>query len=76
LTNKYFVIRKTGQLTDAHFSGFIAALFADFKVQKTKRQLKASRENVGNKTAKGDDPTPTSLGVVVLTKCGRFPMIS
>lgn len=51
-------------------------MFENFQVKDAKAQLKTRGENVDKKTAESYDPTPSTLGVVVLTKGGRFAVTS
>jgi len=51
-------------------------VFENFQVKDAKAQLKTRGENVDKKTAESYDPTPSTLGVVVLTKGGRFAVTS
>ena len=72
-TQKTIVI-KTVKLTDAHLGRLLAAVFANFQKEKAEGELEPRREDVGHEAAEGDDPTPTTLGVIMLTKSGRFTM--
>ena len=63
---------QTVQLTDAHLGRLLAAVFANFQKEEAEGELEPRREEVGHEAAEGDDPTPTSLGVIMLTKSGRF----
>ena len=58
------------------FWQFWGTMFENFQVKDAKAQLKTRGENVDKKTAESYDPTPSTLGVVVLTKGGRFAVTS
>ena len=64
------------QLTYANFvlAAYRATNPNDFQVKNAKAQLETRGEDVDKETAEGDDPAPTSFGVVVLTECRRFTM--
>ena len=54
--------------------GEVLTVFDELRHQNAVAELQARGQNVDHQTAEGDDPTPATLGVVVLAKRGWFPV--